>query len=67
MALATPASHPRPVPTTGKVGWEQKERVGPSFVWFLLIIWITARNPRIKIERERERDLGTFWLHLLRH
>lgn len=23
--------HPRPVPATGEVGWEQKERLGPSF------------------------------------
>lgn len=64
MAVATPCLPPQTcAPKTGEVGWEQKERVGPSFAWLIFINYLdNSKKPRIKIER----DLGTFWLFLLR-
>lgn len=42
--ISLPPSHPGPVPTTGR-GWEQRRGWDSVFHgWFLLIIWITARN-----------------------
>lgn len=45
VALVTPCLLFHTCAHNGEVGWEQKERVGLSFVWLVFInYWITARN-----------------------
>ena len=53
MAVATPCLPPQTcAPKTGEVGWEQKERVGPSFAWLIFITYLdNSKKPRIKTEQ----------------